>query len=200
MNGACNVKLFLAPPPGSLGRGLQVKYNLFSITKSISKIFIPNFVCVLTNERYKTYQTGFSFCRLGHAQGVGLWGAGGAQGVKKSNMVMWHIKSTRMTSRTECKLNFHSRVKLVTLVKVKKSNIIKCRLHCQILRFLYQTLCAFLQIKDRKHIEQNFYFVDVVMPQGWDLGVLGGSKTLARGLAMAPHRPRILVLFCFLFS
>ena len=24
-----------------------------------------------------------------------------------------------------------------------------------ILRFLYQTLCAFLQIKDRKHIEQN---------------------------------------------
>ena len=26
---------------------------------SISKIFIPNCVCVLTNERYKTYQTGF---------------------------------------------------------------------------------------------------------------------------------------------
>ena len=25
-----------------------------------------------------------------------------------------------------------------------------------ILRFLYQTLCAFLQIKDRKHIEQSF--------------------------------------------
>ena len=26
---------------------------------SISKIFIPNFVCVLTNGRHKTYQTGF---------------------------------------------------------------------------------------------------------------------------------------------
>ena len=37
-------------------------------------------MCVLTNERYKTYQTGFSFCRLGHAPGVGLRGAGGAQG------------------------------------------------------------------------------------------------------------------------
>ena len=37
---------------------------------SISKIFIPNFVCVLTNERYKTYQTGFLFCRLGHAPGA----------------------------------------------------------------------------------------------------------------------------------
>ena len=54
---------------------------------SISKIFIPNFVCVLTNERYKTYQTGFSFCRLGHAPGVGLRGTGGAQGVKKNFLI-----------------------------------------------------------------------------------------------------------------
>ena len=57
-----------------LGMGQKVKYHLISITKSISKIFIPNFVCVLTNERYKKCQTGFSFCRLGHAPGVGLWG------------------------------------------------------------------------------------------------------------------------------
>ena len=42
---------FLAPPPG---RGQKVKY-LISITKSISKIFIPNFVCILTCERYKSY-------------------------------------------------------------------------------------------------------------------------------------------------
>ena len=97
---------FLAPPPGALGRGQKVKYHLISIIKSISQIFIPNFVCVLTNERYKTYQTGFSFWPLGHAPGVGLWGAGGAQGVKKfffSNMVMWYIKSTGMMSRRECK-------------------------------------------------------------------------------------------------
>ena len=43
----------------------------------MSKIIIPNCVCVLRNKRYKIYQTGFSFCRLGHAQGVGLRGAGG---------------------------------------------------------------------------------------------------------------------------
>ena len=49
---------------------------------SISKFFIPNFVCVLTNERNKTYQMGFLFCRLGHAPGVGLWGTWGTQGVK----------------------------------------------------------------------------------------------------------------------
>ena len=52
MNGACNGKFFLAQPPWALGRGQKVKYRLISITKSISKIFIPNFACVLTNERY----------------------------------------------------------------------------------------------------------------------------------------------------
>ena len=31
-------------------------------------------MCLLTHERYKAYQTGFSFGRLGHAPGVGLGG------------------------------------------------------------------------------------------------------------------------------
>ena len=52
---------------------------------------MPNFVFVLTNERYKTYQTGFSFCRLGHAPGVGLRGAGGAQGVKNKIFKHGHV-------------------------------------------------------------------------------------------------------------
>ena len=64
------------PRPWGPGEGSNVKYHLISITKSTSKIFIPNFVCVLINERYKTYQMGFLFCRLGHAQGVGFWGMG----------------------------------------------------------------------------------------------------------------------------
>ena len=91
MNVACNSKIFLALPPGALGRGQKVKYHLISITKSITKIFIQNFVCLLTNERYKTYQRGFSFCRLGHAPGVGLRGAGGAQGVKKLFFKLDHV-------------------------------------------------------------------------------------------------------------
>ena len=49
---------------------------------SISKIFKPNFVCLLTIERYKTYQTGLSFRRLGHAPGVGLGGTVGVGGFK----------------------------------------------------------------------------------------------------------------------
>ena len=82
MNGACNGKLFLAQPPGTLGRGQKVKYHLISITKSISKIFIPNFVCVLTNERYKTYQTGFSCPRGGT---LGCWGCPGGQKIILKN-------------------------------------------------------------------------------------------------------------------
>ena len=31
-------------------------------------------MCLLTNERYVTYQTGFLFHRLGHAPGLGLFG------------------------------------------------------------------------------------------------------------------------------
>ena len=47
------------------------------------KDFYTKFRCVLTNERYKTYQTGFVFCRLGHALGVGLGGTEDTQAVKK---------------------------------------------------------------------------------------------------------------------
>ena len=37
-------------------------------------------MCLLTHERYKTYQMGFSFGRLGHAPGVGLGGTVGGWG------------------------------------------------------------------------------------------------------------------------
>ena len=91
MNGACMA--FFASPPGALGRGQKVNYHLISFTRSISKIFIPNFVCVLPNEIYKTCQTEISFCCLCHAPGCYL-GAPGAHVVTFiffSNMVMWHI-------------------------------------------------------------------------------------------------------------
>ena len=45
-------QFFGSLPPGALGRGQKVKYKKISTTKSISKIFKPNFVCLLTNERY----------------------------------------------------------------------------------------------------------------------------------------------------
>ena len=76
---------------------------------SISKIFIPNFVCVLTNERYITYQTGFSFCHLGHAPGFGLIGAGGAQGVNlfffKHGHVAYQIDGDDEQNRMQVKFS-----------------------------------------------------------------------------------------------
>ena len=80
---------FFAPPPRALGRGQKVKYHLISVTRKIQNI-----------------SDGIFFLLPGHARGVGLWGAGvprGGGGRKISNMVMWHIKLTGMTSRTECK-------------------------------------------------------------------------------------------------
>ena len=41
-------------------------------------------MCLLTIERYETYQTGFSFRRLGHAPGVGLGGTMGGWGGPKT--------------------------------------------------------------------------------------------------------------------
>ena len=41
-------------------------------------------MCLLTNERYKTNQTGFSFGRLGHDPGVGLVCTVGGWGVQKN--------------------------------------------------------------------------------------------------------------------
>ena len=51
----------------------------------------------------------------------------------------------------------------------------------------------FSQIKDKKHIEQNFHSVAKIMPRGWTCGCWGESKTLALGFAMAPNRLRTLV-------
>ena len=53
-------------------------------------------------------------------QGLDFGALGLPRGQLFSNMVMWHIKSTGMTSKTECKLHFHPRVKLVTLGRGQK--------------------------------------------------------------------------------
>ena len=74
--------------PGALGRGQK---SLNFITKSISKIFfLPNFVCVLTNERYKTYQMGYFVLMPGSCPRGGLWGQQGMRrGSKKLFFRTW---------------------------------------------------------------------------------------------------------------
>ena len=52
---------------------------------------------------------GYSFCRLGHAPGVGLWGAGGAEGVKKNifkhGYVAYQIDGDEEQNRTQVKFS-----------------------------------------------------------------------------------------------
>ena len=108
---------------------------------SISKIFIPNFVCVLTNKRCKTYQTGFLFCRLGHAPGVGLLGTGGIQGVKhfifKHGHEAYQIDGD--DEQNKMQVTFSSLGQTGDLGARSKGQI---SLKCQFQRFLYQTLCV----------------------------------------------------------
>ena len=91
--------LFWALPPwgpGKVPKG-QISLN-FNNKVNFKDFFIPNFECVLTHKRNKTYQTRFSFCHLGHAPGEG--GTCGARG-QKFILSAKHIKSTWMMSRTE---------------------------------------------------------------------------------------------------
>ena len=138
-------------------------------------------MCLLTHERYKTYQTGFSFGRLGHAPGVGLRGTVGGLGVKiffisKFNQIWcvsylheWHMH----------RRHFLGPHPLGPWGGAKRSNIIKSELQSQFQRFFNQTLCVFSHMKDIKHIRRDFHLVAWVMPQGSDLGVpwgVWGSK------------------------
>ena len=62
------------------GEGLRDQILLNFNYKVKFKEFKLNFVCLLTNERYKTYQMGLLFRRLGHVPGVGPVGTVGDWG------------------------------------------------------------------------------------------------------------------------
>ena len=57
-------------------------------------------------------------------------------------------------------------------------------------------LCVFSQIKDRKHIEQNFHSVAKVMTQD-GTGGAGGVKNFSMGICDGAHRLRALVYILF---
>ena len=62
--------------------------------------------------------------------------------------------------------------------------------------YFYQTLCVFSQVQDKKRIEQNFHSVTWAMPRDGTWGAVGVKKNFAWGFAMAPHRLRILIVYC----
>ena len=116
-------------------------------------------MCVLTNERYKTYYS---------------WALGVPSGSKKIQTWSCGISNQRgwQAKQNAGKL-FILGPKWWPWGEVKGQNIIKFRLPCQFQRILYQSLCVFSQMKDTKHFRRNFYSALWVMPQGWDFGALG---------------------------
>ena len=161
-----------------------VKYHLILITNSISMIFIPNFVCVLINERYKTYQTRFSFCRLGHVSACGHWGCSGGQ-----TFSFFHTCgiSNQRGWRTE-----QSASKRFILGSnwwpwgvVKGQISLNFGYHVNF-KDVYQTVCVFSQLKDRNILNRISILMLGSCPSGGAWGCWG--------FAMAPHRQRILVI------
>ena len=105
-------------------------------------------MCLLRNERYKTYQKVFSFGRLGHAPGMGLGGTVGGWGSKKNFPKFYQI--WRVSYLHECHMQRHHFLgprPLGPWGGAKRSNIIKSELQSQFQRFLNQTLSVFSQMK-----------------------------------------------------
>ena len=105
MNGACNVKPFFCSVPWGPREGSKGQISFNFNYKVNFKDFIPNFVCVLTIERYITYQTEFSFCRLGHGPGWDFGALGVPRGQKifffKHSHVAYHIDGDDKQNRMQ---------------------------------------------------------------------------------------------------
>ena len=83
---------FFAPPSGALGRSQKVKYHLISITKSISKILIPNFVCVFSQMKdTKHIRRDFHSVARVMPQGWDFWALGCPGGQKKFFFKHGHV-------------------------------------------------------------------------------------------------------------
>ena len=121
-------------------------------------------MCLLTNERYKIYQTGLSFGRLGHAPGVRLGGTVGVEWSKKNSEIQPDLVCELLTSMAHATAQFLGPHPLGPWGGAKRSNIIKSQSQSQFLRFVNQTLCVFSQMQDVKHIRRDFHSIAWVMP------------------------------------
>ena len=100
---------FFWPHPWALGDGQKVKYHLISILQSQFQGFLHQTLCVFSQMKdTKHIRRDFNSDAWVIPQGsdFGALGMPRGGGVKKyffSNMVMWHIKSMGMRSRTKFK-------------------------------------------------------------------------------------------------
>ena len=83
-------------------------------------------MCLLTNERYYTYETGFTFSRLGHAPGVGLEGVQG--GWRGSVFVFQNSTKFGVSYSNELHMQQHNFFAPRRWGGTKRSNITKFQL------------------------------------------------------------------------
>ena len=110
--------IFFGPIPWCPGEGSKDQISFNFNYKVNFKDFYTKTVCVFSQMKdTKHIRRDFYSVAWVMPQGwdLGALGCPGGQKIFFSNMVMWHIKLTGMTSRTECKQHFHHRVKLMTL-------------------------------------------------------------------------------------
>ena len=142
-------------------------------------------MCLLTNERYETYQTGFLFGHLSHAPGVGLGGTvggGGLSGQKKNSEIQPDLVCELLTSMAHVTARFFWFPPPGALGGAKRSNIIKSQSQSQFPRFFKPNFVCLLTNERYKTIRRDFHSIASVMPHGWDLGVpwgTGGPKSFS---------------------
>ena len=149
--GCATAHFFFCPAPwdpGEWPKGhLSLNIMKFQLQSQFQRFLTK--LCLLTHERYETYQTGFSFGRLGHAPGLGLRGTVRGLGVifffSKFNKIWcasylhkWHMHRHNLLGPRP----------LGPWGGAKRFNIIESELQSQLQRFLNQTLCIFSQMKD----------------------------------------------------
>ena len=72
--------------------------------------------------------------------------------------------------------------------EIQPNSVCELLIAKSIRKILNQTLYVFSQMKDIKHIRQDFYLVALVMPQGWELGELG-VKSVCLSITLSPPKP-----------
>ena len=173
MYGACNSKIIFGPTPWGPEEGSKGQISFNFNYKSISKIFIPNFLCVFSQIKdIQHFKQDFHSSTWAMPQGRDFWALGVPRGLKKYFFRTWSCGISNWRG-WRAELNA---IRIFTLgsnwwpwSEVKRSNIIK--FHSKI--FIRNLVCVLTNKKDGKHIKWNFHSVAWVMPQGWDLGVLG---------------------------
>ena len=102
MNGAHPGNFFLVPPHGALGEGSKGQISFVNFNYKVNFKDFYTKLCVFSQMK-DTKHIRRDFYSVARVMPQG-WGAGVPRwSIFFSNMVMWHIKSTGMASRTECK-------------------------------------------------------------------------------------------------